>query len=62
MVEKDKNGNEDNGKDFWYRIMAWVGKLSLYFGSKCNGFLYEIIIGLLYPKIDSHVSAGTNHL
>jgi len=26
------------------------------------GFTYEIVIGLLYPKIDAHVSAQTNHL
>ena len=25
-------------------------------------FKYEIVIGLLYPKIDAHVSAQTNHL
>lgn len=55
----DVNGD---GLDFWENITQALVDLKKYFGRKIMGFTYEIIIGLLYPKIDAHVSAQTNHL
>jgi len=51
-----------DGADFWDRVMDNLGKLKPFYGETTMGFLYEIVIGLLYPKIDAHVSAQTNHL
>ena len=38
----------------------WEGNKE--FNECLEDFKYEIVIGLLYPKIDAHVSAQTNHL
>ena len=57
------NSDDSNfGEDFWNNVTKSLGNLKPFFGRKIMGFLYEIIIGLLYPKIDAHVSAQTNHL
>lgn len=61
----ENSGKDDptyDGADFWDRVMDNLGKLKAFYGETTLGFLYEIVIGLLYPKIDAHVSAGTNHL
>lgn len=59
IQECDPNGD---GLDFWENITEALIDLKKHFGKKVMGFTYEIIIGLLYPKIDAHVSAQTNHL
>lgn len=46
----------------WERITALLKGKSK-FDQSINGlFMREATLGLLYPKIDSHVSAQTNHL
>lgn len=59
LVEKSGDGT-----DFWNAIQKLLGTVfkASSGGNACMGFLYEIVIGLLYPKIDAHVSAQTNHL
>ena len=54
-----------DGTEFWNRIQNTLRTndfKGINGGKTALGFLYEIVIGLLYPKIDAHVSAQTNHL
>jgi len=46
----------------WEIINSVSNKSKESFDHAMNQFKYEIVLGLLYPKIDSHVSAQTNHL